>query len=179
MITEIDFALEEYKTLRKEILDKMERSYKTLSLGVGGITVILGFVFEYKIYELFFVLPFLILANSYRYRAETKAIINAGSYIKKIENSIYRKDSTANKSNKDKIFGDMGWENYLESDNKRQIYKPHEHAADIIFASLYSMCIIGAFVYNKNEIEIFSLNIIIFFYMIAGILYLLDDIISQ
>ena len=179
MITEIDFALEEYKTLRKEILDKMERSYKTLSLGVGGITVILGFVFEYKIYELFFVLPFLILANSYRYRAETKAIINAGSYIKKIENSIYRKDSTANKSNKDKIFGDMGWENYLESDNKRQIYKPHEHAADIIFASLYSMCIIGAFVYNKNEIEIFSLNVIIFFYMIAGILYLLDDIISQ
>ncbi|MCD4809747.1 MAG: hypothetical protein K8R17_07600 [Methanosarcinales archaeon] len=88
MITEIDFALEEYKTLRKEILDKMERSYKTLSLGVGGITVILGFVFEYKIYELFFVLPFLILANSYRYRAETKAIINAGSYIKKIENSV-------------------------------------------------------------------------------------------
>ena len=73
----------------------------------------------------------------------------------------------------------MGWENYLESDYKRQIYKPHEHAADIIFASLYSMCIIGAFVYNKNEIEIFSLNIIIFFYMIAGILYLLDDIISQ
>ena len=105
MITEIDFALEQYKTLRKEILDKMGLSYRTLSLGVGGITVILGFVFEYKIYELFFVLPLLILANSYRYRAETKCIINAGTYIMKIENSIYRKNSKVNKYNKDKIFG--------------------------------------------------------------------------
>jgi len=173
----MDFALEEYKTLRKEILDKMERSYKTLSLGVGGIAVILGFVFEYKIYELFFVLPWIILANSYRYSAETNAIINAGTYIKKIENYIYRKDSTvtANKCTKYNISGDMGWENYLENENKRKIYKPHKYAADIIFASLYFMCIIGAFGYNKDLLETFLLNIVILFYIVVGLLFWLGN----
>ena len=164
MITEMDFALEEYKTLRKEILDKMERSYKILSLGVGGIAVILGFVFGYEIYELFFVLPWLILANAHLYRGETNAIINAGTYIKKIENSIYKKD-----------FGDMGWENYLEKRNKRKIYKPHKHAAYIIFGSLYVMCIIGVFECNKNLLEIVPLGIIISFYILVGLLFLLID----
>ena len=175
MITEMDFALEEYKTLRKEILDKMERSYKTLGLGVGGIAVILGFVFEYEIYELFFVLPWLILANSYLYKAETNAIIHAGTYIKEIEKFIYMKNSTANKCNENAIFGDMGWENYLERENGRKIYKPHEYAADIIFGSLYFMCIIGAFGYNKNLLEICLLYSIIFFYVSVGLVFWLGN----
>ncbi|RXA20858.1 hypothetical protein EQO05_03835 [Methanosarcina sp. MSH10X1] len=84
------FALEEYKSLRGEILDKMEKDFRTLSLGVGGITVILGFVFQYEIYELFYILPLLIAANAYRYKAETASILNAGEYICRLENSIYR-----------------------------------------------------------------------------------------
>jgi len=174
MITEMDFALEEYKTLRKEILDKMERSYKILGLGVGGIAVILGFVFEYEIYELFFVVPWLILANLYLYKAETNAIINAGTYIKKIEKFIYMKNSTANNRNENAIFRDMGWENYLEVKNKRKIYKPHEYAADIIFGILYFMCIAGAFRYNKNLLEIYLLYGIIFFYVSVGLVFWLD-----
>ena len=164
MITEIDFALEEYKSLRKEISETIGRGDKTLSLGVGGITVILGFVFEYEIYELFFVLPFLIIANAYRYKADADAIINAGAYIKKIEDSIYRKNSTHPKS-EENVFKYMGWENNIE----RKIYKPHEYAADIIFASLYFMCIIGAWQLNKAQLENIPIGtLIIAFYVILG-----------
>jgi hypothetical protein len=35
-----DFALEEYKNLRNEILTKMDKCFQILSFGVGGITVI-------------------------------------------------------------------------------------------------------------------------------------------
>ena len=140
-----EFALEEYKTLREEISSKMSNHYKILSLGVGGITVIFGAIFKLKLYELFFVLPFLIFANAYLYKAETHAMINAGSYIKKIENCLYRNKSNSNINRWDKAFGDMGWENYL----KRGIYKPFEYAADIIFGSLYIMSVIGAWNYNQ------------------------------
>ncbi len=172
MITKIDFALEEYKTLRQEISDKMGRIYTILSLGVGGITIILGFVFEYKLYELFFVLPFLILANSSMYKVETNAIINAGAYIKKIENSIYREDSTANKCNEDNTFGDMGWENHIERDKKRKIYKPHEYAADILFCSLYIMCVAGVWAYSITQLKSMLLAVIIIIpYIIIAILF--------
>ena len=178
VITEVDFALEEYKSLRKEISETIERGYKTLSLGVGGITVILGFVFEYEIYELFFVLPFLIIANSYQYKAYTNAIINAGDYIKKIENSIYRKNSALPKS-EEKVFGDMGWENSIE----REIYKSHTYAAAIIFASLYIMCIIGAWQFNKGQLENIPFGtLIIAFYVILGLflwLYKIEDTINK
>ena len=171
VITEVDFALEEYKSLRTEISETIERSYKTLSLGVGGITVILGFVFEYEIYELFFVLPFLIIANSYRYKAYTSAIINAGDYIKKIENSIYRKNSALPKS-KEKVFGDMGWENSI----KREIYKSHTYAATIIFASLYFMCVIGAWQFNKDQLANIPFGtLIIVLYVILGLFFWLYD----
>ena len=172
--TEVDFALEEYKSLRKEISETIERGYKILSLGVGGITVILGFVFEYEIYELFFVLPFLIIANSYLYKADTSAIINAGAYIKKIENSIYRKNSTLTKS-EEKIFGDMGWENYIKRYKKRKIYKPHRYAADIIFASLYFMCVIGAWQFNKGQLANIPFGtLIIALYVILGLFFWLS-----
>lgn len=152
---EKDFALEEYKTLRKEILDKMDRNYKTLGLGVGGITVLFGLAFQYQVYELFFVLPLFILANAYRYRAEKTAIIIAGEYIRKIENSIYRKDSTTNKNVEDKLFGDMGWENYLNRAGRRKDYEPFAHTGDLIFGGLYVICILGMWNYNQN----ISLNI--------------------
>lgn len=179
---EVDFAFEEYKSLRKEISETIERGYKALSLGVGGITVILGFVFEYEIYELFFVLPFLIIANSYRYKADTNAIINAGAYIRKIENSLYRKGSTPTKS-EEKVFGNMGWENYIKIYNKRKIYEPHRYAADIIFASLYFMCIIGAWGFNKDQLANIPFGtLIIPFYVILGLFfwfYKIEDTINK
>lgn len=130
-----EFAVEEYKHLRTEISEKMSNQYKILSLGVGGITVIAGAIFQFKIYELFFVLPFLIFANAYLYRAETRAIVNIGNYIKKIENALYRNNSGINIYGEDVRFGNMGWENFL----KRETYKAFEYTGDIIFGCLYIM----------------------------------------
>ena len=83
---EKEFAFEEYKTLRAEISKKMDNHYKILNLGVGGITVLFGLCFQFKIDQLFIVLPFLIIANNYLYKAETIAIINAGNYQDKYSN---------------------------------------------------------------------------------------------
>lgn len=145
-MTKEEFALEEYKSLREEISNKMERNFNTLSLGVGGITVILGFVFKYNINELFFVLPLLILANIYRYKAEYISILNASEYIRKIENSFYRQDCDVSKCDTDKAFGSLGWENYLK--DKRKLYKLHGYAAGVIFGSLYLLSIIELLIRN-------------------------------
>lgn len=172
-----DFLLKEYISLREEILEKMERNFKTLSLGVGGITVILGFVFKYEINELFFILPLLIFANAYRYRAENDAILNAGEYIQKIENSIYRLNSRSNKCENDYVFGDLGWETYLKKNKKRYLYKPHVYTSDIIFGSLYFICTYES--WNRNlstlkDITIFCtiLFIFIFFYWLYNFYWL-------
>jgi len=172
-MTEKEFALEEYRALREEILNKMERNFKILSLGVGGITVILGFVFQYKINELFFVLPILILANSYRYKAENAAILNAGEYICKIENSIYRKNSSLCKCDTDKIYGDLGWENYLRDEKKRVVYSSHGHTADLILGSLYILCVVELWKLNPHTLDSSGALTIIFtgFFIIVGTHY--------
>jgi hypothetical protein len=91
MVNALDFSLEEYKALREEILTKMDSCIKILSLGVGGISVIFGFIYESEAYYLFFVLPFLIFANLYIYKAETKSIINAGEYICRLKTHFTEK----------------------------------------------------------------------------------------
>jgi hypothetical protein len=129
---EKEFMLEEYRTLRKEILNKMDKQYNILSLGVGGITVIFGAIFSYKAYLLLFVLPFLIFANAFIYLTETRAIINAGKYIKELESKLYAADS-------------MGWEHFLSKHKSRKkIYMLFEYAMDLIFLTLYSFCVVGA-----------------------------------
>ncbi|MFY1110630.1 MAG: hypothetical protein AB3K77_02965 [Methanosarcinaceae archaeon] len=162
-----DFLLEEYKSLREEILDKMGKNFKTLSLGVGGITIILGFVFKYEVNELFFVLPFLIVANAYRYKAETAAILNASEYIRKIENSIYRLNSNLDKCVYDPVFGDLGWENYLEKNNKRTVYRPHWITADFIFGSLYFLCAYESWYLNLSTRKITTIFFTIVFIFIG------------
>jgi hypothetical protein len=129
---EINFALEEYKTLRAEISSKMDNQYKILSLGIGGITVIFGAILKTGINELFIAMPFLVIANAFLYRTEYVAMINAGRYIKEIENFIYDNHTKPDKSKR------KGWENYLS----REVYKPFNYVADIIFMSLYFLSVI-------------------------------------
>jgi hypothetical protein len=145
----INFIFEEYKTLREEIKNKIDYQYKILSLGVGGITVFFGAIFEFKIYELFLVLPALIFANAYLYNAETRSIIYAGNYVKKIENSVYR-DNSNTESDEDKEYGDIGWENWLDTQKIRQ-YIHFGFAADVIFGSLFIMSVAGIWIYNQGH----------------------------
>ena len=128
---ELTFALEEYKTLRAEILSKMDNQYKILSLGIGGIAILFGAIDKIAIDELFAVMPFLIIANAFLYRIESMAIINAGIYIRDIEKIIYYNHNNLNINDK------MGWETRL----KREVYKPFNYVADIIFTVLYFLSI--------------------------------------
>lgn len=158
-----EFALTEYKALREEIVGKMDKQYQILSLGIGGITIIFGVIFQLKLYELFLILPFLIFANAYLYRSEYYAIINAGSYIKKIEDTFYKNNSIGGIDNNDEC-SKMGWEKYIDFKRKRSVYVPFMITAHIIFGALFIMCAIGACYYIS--IPRFFLNIAIFIYLI-------------
>jgi hypothetical protein len=153
---EKEFMLEEYRTLRKEILSKMDKQYNILSLGVGGITVIFGAIFASKAYLLLFVLPFLIFANAFIYMTETRAIINAGKYIKGLEEKLYAPDSA-------------GWEHFLSKHKSRKkIYVLFEYAMDLIFATLYLFCVVGAEVWYYYKPPYF---LHWFWVLIASVMY--------
>lgn len=167
----INFALEEYKAIREEIMSKMGYQYKVLSLGVGGITIFFGAIFEFQLYELFLVLPILIFANDYLYHIETRTIIRAGNYIKKIENSIYRNNSNLDKSDEDKVFGDIGWENWLDR-NKIKQYIHFGLVADMIFGSLYIISVAGAWIYTQDQFPHTALWVAMGAYLIILVFWL-------
>ena len=161
---EIQFALEEYKMLRAEISNKMNNQYKILSLGIGGITVLFGIIMKTTMDELFIAMPFLVIANAFLYRTEGEAIINAGLYIRKIEDILYQNHTKVDEIDK------MGWENYLN----RNVYKPFNYVADIIFISLYFLSILKV-VYYLSSLNILNnsiLKIIIITLYIAIVLIL-------
>lgn len=59
----------EYKALRDEILNKMDKQYKIIGLGVGGISILLSFALKEGYYPLFlFYLSLLWHACSYSTR---------------------------------------------------------------------------------------------------------------
>jgi len=161
---EIQFAFEEYKMLRAEISNKMNNQYKILSLGIGGITILFGVIMKTSMDELFIAMPFLVIANAFLYRTEGEAIINAGLYIRKIENILYRNNTKVDETQK------MGWENYL----KRKVYKPFNYVADIIFISLYFLSILKVvyYLFSLNMLYNSTLKIIIITSYIAIVLIL-------
>ena len=128
-------------------------------MGVGGITVLFGLGFEFKIDQLFLILPFLIIANNYLYKAETIAIINAGNYIKKLESILYSRFNELNPSNK------LGWESYIE----RPVYKPFDHVANTIFISLFGISYIKGFIFIWGEL--WSCSCTKIFNIIAVLIY--------
>ena len=142
----------------------MDNQYKILSLGIGGITIIFGAILKTGINELFIIMPFLVIANAFLYRTEYVAMINAGKYIKKIEDYMYnnhiKPDNTERK----------GWENCLN----RQVYKPFKYVADIIFMSLYFLSVIKVIHYicTSNMIYNEAQKIIVLIIYLIVILFL-------
>ncbi|MBN2610364.1 MAG: hypothetical protein JXB00_02305 [Bacteroidales bacterium] len=161
---ETNFALEEYKTLREEISKKMDNQNKILGLGIGGITIIFGAIQKTGIDELFLAMPFLVIANAMLYRSECMAMINAGIYIRKIENRFYG-DST-----KAEIKQRMGWEHSLN----REVYKPFNHVSDIIFLSLYFLSTIKVvhYIFTSEMLCNLTQKIIVLIIYLVFILFL-------
>ncbi|WP_320040514.1 hypothetical protein [uncultured Desulfobacter sp.] len=139
---ETEFAFEEYKTLREEISKKQDNHYKILSLGVGGITLLFGFVFEYNINKLFIVMPFLIIANNSLYLAEKIAMIKVGKYIEKLEENLYSEKRV------------LGWQHFI----KIRDYKTFDLVAMIIFFSLFVFSLINGLIFICGSDIILSKN---------------------
>jgi hypothetical protein len=147
---EWQLILEEYKTLREEQFDKMERQYQITGLGVGGIATLLAAAYQYKIYPIFLILPLVILALMALYEAESCAIIRAGEYIKKLESEIIIEHK------------DLGWERWLASSEdsclpsektgkKFQVYDIIDNASRIILFLLFLVCITGILTVSNDS----------------------------
>ena len=100
------YLFDEYDSLRDEIEIKMKRLYTLLSLGVGGISILLGVAFEQEFYLLFFVIPVLVIASFVLFISELLGIHRIESYQKKVENRILKD-----------VF--LGWEKYLGDTSNR------------------------------------------------------------
>jgi hypothetical protein len=99
-----DFLIEEYKTLREEILSKVERSIRLQLIGVTAIPLVIGsgqgFELTFAVAVSPIVTTLFILILLY----ENIGIMRAGKYIRtKIEPAL-RED------------GELGWESWLELD---------------------------------------------------------------
>ena len=71
---EWELLIEEYKSLRQEQLNKMDKQYQITGLGIGAIATLLAAAYENLIYPLFLILPLVILAFMALYEAESRAI---------------------------------------------------------------------------------------------------------
>jgi hypothetical protein len=134
---EFQFKIEIYKSLREEALAKMERQYKVIGLGVGGIGVLLGIAFQFKVYPLFLIIPLSIIASMVIFDSERGAMFNIGKYMRRIERELICETNV------------QGWENWLiekaKGDNKlkRRTYMHFDYAALSILLVLLVGCIIG------------------------------------
>jgi len=100
------YLFNEYDSLRHETEIKMGRLYMLLSLGIGGISVLLGVAFKENFPFLFFVIPVLVIASFVIFISELIGIHRIESYQKKVENRILKD-----------VF--LGWEKYLGDTSNR------------------------------------------------------------
>lgn len=100
------YLFDEYYFLRHEIEIKTGRLYLLLSLGIGGISILLGIAFEQKLYLLFFVIPVLVIASFVMFISELLGVHRIESYQKNVENRILKD-----------VF--LGWEKYLGDTSNR------------------------------------------------------------
>ena len=142
-----DLIMEECKSLREEELNKMDKQYKIVSLGVGGIGVLLGIAFEKNIYSLFLILPLIILSSMSLFDAERGSIKNVGAYLRFVEEKVIAEDS---------LVDIMGWERWLEGSdrvgtdpkrhdngNRRKHYINFDCACLTILFVFYLACVYG------------------------------------
>ncbi len=113
---EWELVLEEYKSLREEELNKMDKQYQIIGLGTGGIGALLSLAIEFKVYSLFLLLPLMIISMMSLYHFERMSILNIGGYVKNLEDEYIKTGVQRDK-------GTLGWEKWLEKNiEKRRIY---------------------------------------------------------
>lgn len=141
---ECKFKIEVYKSLREEALAKMERQYRVIGLGAGGIGVLLGIAFQFQVYPLFLIIPLLIILSMAMYDAERGAILNIGKYMGALERELISKNNL------------NGWDNWLvqmsgdDKSKKRKTYINFDYAAFSFLLALLMGCVIGIISFQGN-----------------------------
>ncbi len=159
---EWELLLEEYRSLRNEALAKMERQYKIIGLGVGGIGTLLGIAFQFQIYPLFLVLPLAIVSSMVLFDAERDSILNIGGYICNLEKEIITNSKL------------KGWEVWLrDGSEKRKAYKHFDYASLAILFVLLIGCIIGILCFSGEVSGFEILNNFLFRYIIASVYFVI------
>jgi hypothetical protein len=167
---EWELILEEYKSLRQEQLNKMDKQYQITGIGIGGVATLLAAAYEELIYPLFLILPLVIIAFMALYEAESGAIIRAGEYIKILETDILKKHS------------ELGWERWLATEHKdktcignkpkTRIYNLIDHSSRCVLFLLYMGCILGIITFPEQKSDFIFLGGDIFRYILTS-LYIL------
>jgi len=161
---EWQLIIEEYKSLRQEQLNKMDRQYQITGLGIGGIATLLAAAYEALIYPLFLILPLVVIAFMALYEAESRAIIRAGEYIKKLEVDVISEHK------------ELGWERWLAAEDQRKsgIYNLIDHSSRFVLFLLYVGCILGTITFPEKE-SYFSFlggdmfrNLLVSLYVLVG-----------
>ena len=116
----MELLIEEYKSLRQEQLNKMDKQYQITGLGTGAIATLLAAAYEHLIYPLFLILPLVILAFMALYEAESRAIIRAGEYIKNFETDTICEHPQ------------LGWERWLANKSRSKLYNLIDHSSRFI-----------------------------------------------
>lgn len=166
---EVEIILTEYKSLREEIVKKMDFCWKILTFETGGTSLVLGFVFAEEAYYLLPLVPFLILVTSFLHLSETSAIINAGNYIRyNIEKNLqkflgnYREHKP------------MSWETFVEE--KADPYRlVHISTACLFMGMFWASIVLSVLFKDKMEIPLIldgPFNLLLLGYLVAFIVYL-------
>ena len=135
-----ELIVEEYRFLRKEEINKMEKQYTILSLGVGGIGLLIGIAFEKNSYPIFMILPLIILLSMSLFDAEREAIKNIGDYLYSVEKNILGLEG---------FKGIKGWERWLKP--RRKPYQNYDRACFAILFIFYFACVFGIYALSVEE----------------------------
>ncbi len=121
------FIIEEYKTIRDEIKATKARLFLINSVGIAGVPMLLSWLakddsnsISLMIFECF--LPFIVVASIPVFLSENRNLMRCGRYIRKhIENEL---------TNTEKYHSHIGWERWLETNNKN-VFIPNEEEISI------------------------------------------------
>lgn len=123
----INFLDKEYSALREEIKASKERGFKILFSGLIGTPAIAGLAEKLSWHQVFYVLPFVVIALLLTYLAENQAVFRAGCFIRKQIEPAYKEI--------------CGWENWLSCPHKaidsRNVDKNSIRAFSLLFFIYY------------------------------------------
>lgn len=107
-------VLEEYKALKNELLQKFRHQLQMYSITITAVTVIVGFAFTEKNYDLLLVTPIVSSAFAFRYVWEQSIMSKIGDYLRIIEAEILP-EIIGHKSNTNLETTEywVGWEHYF------------------------------------------------------------------